>query len=65
MVPLAKGAHVSIHRSYNRVPDPLQLGRILWPDVHFYDKQQEIVYSVWNNDETFVVAGNMLGGCAG
>lgn len=56
---------MSIHRSYNRVPDPLQLGRILWPDVHFYDKQQEIVYSVWNNDETFVVAGNMLGGCAG
>ncbi len=44
-----------------QVIDPLKLGRELWPDVRFYSKQQEIIYSVWDNDETFVPAGNMLG----
>lgn len=47
--------------NFSQINDPLQLGRILWPDVHFYDKQKEIVYSVRDNDETVVVAGNMLG----
>lgn len=41
--------------------DPLQLKELLWPDITFYDKQREIIYSVWNNDETVVGAGNMLG----
>lgn len=43
------------------VIDPIKLGRELWPEVRFYGKQQEIIYSVWDNDETFVQAGNMLG----
>lgn len=42
-------------------PDPLQLANVLWPHVHFYDKQVEVIYSVWNNDETYVPAGNKLG----
>lgn len=41
--------------------DPIALGQELWPDVYFYDKQREIIYSVWRNLETVVPAGNMLG----
>jgi phage terminase large subunit len=41
--------------------DPIALAKLLWPDVHFYDKQREVIYSVAENDETFVTAGNMLG----
>lgn len=40
--------------------DPIKLAEMLW-DYVFYDKQVEIIYSVWNNDETIVRAGNMLG----
>jgi hypothetical protein len=43
------------------VVDPVEFARVLWPDVHFYDKQREVLYSVHETDETFVVAGNMLG----
>lgn len=41
--------------------DPLELGRVLWPNVRFYGKQEEIIYSVWENNETIVPAGNELG----
>jgi hypothetical protein len=41
--------------------DPLKMCRVLWPHVKFYKKQQEIIYSVMDNTETFVPAGNMLG----
>lgn len=41
--------------------DPIALGKILWPHVKFYREQQQIIYSVWDNDETYVPAGNMLG----
>lgn len=47
--------------SIDRVPDPLKFAALLWPDVKFYRQQQEIIYSVAENDETFVPAGNMLG----
>lgn len=40
--------------------DPLILAKVLWPDVTFYKEQREAIYSVRDNDETFVVAGNML-----
>lgn len=43
------------------VIDPLDLARMLWPDVRFYGKQKDILYSVRDDDETFVPAGNMLG----
>lgn len=41
--------------------DPILFAKWLWPDVRFYKQQREIIYSVRDNDETFVVAGNMLG----
>ena len=41
--------------------DPIKLSQFLWPKVRLYDKQIEIVYSVRDNDETVVPAGNMLG----
>ncbi len=44
-----------------RVIDPMEFAAKLWPDVTFYDKQDEICSSVRDNDETYVPAGNMLG----
>lgn len=41
--------------------DPYVFKEACWPDVRFYDKQWEITYSVRDNEETFVPAGNMLG----
>ena len=41
--------------------DPLALARLCWPNVYFYRSQREILYSVKDNDETVVVAGNQLG----
>ncbi len=47
--------------SCNLEIDPLRLKDLLWPSIRFYDKQVEIIYSVWNNPETVVHAGNKLG----
>lgn len=44
-----------------RKPQPLTLAKRLWPDRYFYREQQEIFQSVWDNNETIVVAGNQLG----
>lgn len=41
--------------------DPLAFIRLAWPHIRLYDKQKEILYSVRDNDETIVPAGNMLG----
>lgn len=41
--------------------DPMRLKDLLWPDVYFYDKQREVIKSVWEDDATYVPAGNMLG----
>lgn len=46
---------------WSRLKDPLQLAKALWPHVNFYDKQREIIRSVWDNDRTVVPAGHMLG----
>ncbi len=43
------------------VIDPLKFKDLLWPDVTFYNKQREAIYSVRDNLETTVIAGNMLG----
>lgn len=45
----------------HKLRDPLKFAKFLWPNVTFYDKQREVIYSVQDNDETFVPAGNMLG----
>lgn len=41
--------------------DPFALASILWPSAVFADYQKDIVNSVWENNDTIVVAGNMLG----
>lgn len=41
--------------------DPLALKELLWPKAQFYDKQRQMIYSVEDDDETYVVAGNQLG----
>jgi hypothetical protein len=33
----------------------------MWPEIRFYKQQQEIIYSIVDNRETVVVAGNKLG----
>ena len=43
------------------VVDPIQFARLCWPHISFYEKQREIIYSVRDDDETVVPAGNMLG----
>jgi hypothetical protein len=43
------------------VMDPIKFASLMWPHVTFYAKQREIIYSVVDNDETVVPAGNMLG----
>lgn len=41
--------------------DPMAFKEFFWPKVTFYDRQIDAIYSVVENDETFVPAGNMLG----
>lgn len=41
--------------------DPVKFVAALWPNIHLYSKQRDILYSVCENDDTVVVAGNMLG----
>lgn len=43
------------------VIDPLKFQKANWPGVTFYKEQLEIIYSVVDNRETVVVAGNQLG----
>lgn len=45
----------------NLAREPLKFQRLLWPDVHFFKEQRQIIESVVENDETFVPAGNELG----
>jgi hypothetical protein len=40
---------------------PLAFANWLWPDVSFYEQQEEIIESVRDVKETYVVAGNKLG----
>ena len=46
---------------YRYAKDPIGLAALCWPETRFYDKQQEILHSLVENDETIVPAGNMLG----
>jgi hypothetical protein len=43
------------------IADPIELARLLWPDVSFYREQQQIIRSIWKDDETYVVAANEMG----
>lgn len=44
-----------------QIIDPMKFKDLVWPDVVFTKYQQQIIYSVMENDETVVPAGNMLG----
>lgn len=41
--------------------DPFELSAVCWPDDKWASYQKRIIYSVWNNKETTVKAGNKLG----
>jgi len=43
------------------VRDPIKFARICWPDVHFYKDQRDIIYSVEDNDQTYVTAAHQMG----
>ncbi len=47
--------------NYKFLLDPLKFQRALWPKEVFYKEQQEFIYSVVDNDETYVPAANMMG----
>lgn len=44
-----------------RFQDPVQFCKLFWPQYNLYDKQKEILYSLRDNYETIVPAGNELG----
>ena len=44
-----------------RVIDPIKFCNVCWPDIELYNKQREILYSVRDNDETYVPGGNDMG----
>lgn len=44
-----------------QVIDPILFIKACWPDIQLYDKQKDILYSLRDNDQTNVKAGNMLG----
>src|SRR6185369_2255459 len=52
---------MNLGEALSRRIDPIALAKLLWPKVHFYDKQREIIYSTIDNYQTVVPAGNMLG----
>jgi hypothetical protein len=41
--------------------EPMEFQRQLWPNCKMYREQREVIYSVRDNFETVVVAGNQLG----
>jgi hypothetical protein len=47
--------------NFRFIKDPIKLGKVLWPEITFYKKEREIIYSVWDNDETVVPAAHKVG----
>ena len=43
------------------VVDPMVFCHTHWPHIQFYLQQRDIIYSIVDNRETVVVAGNKLG----
>lgn len=44
-----------------KLVDPIALQRLYWPQYYLYNKQVEILYSIWEDGETDVHAANMMG----
>lgn len=47
--------------NYSSYIDPIKFKDEFWPNVKFYREQQEIIYSVCDNVETYVPAANGMG----
>jgi hypothetical protein len=47
--------------NFTFIKDPITLQRAVWPGVRFYDVQERIIRSVWENTETVVPAANKVG----
>ncbi len=47
--------------NFSELKDPVRFKNFFWPDVMFYDKQWDIIHSIEQNNETYVIAGNKLG----
>lgn len=47
--------------NWERFRDPFELKNLLWPHERFYDRQVEIVKSVFDNDRTVVPAAHKMG----
>lgn len=45
----------------SHIYDPVAFFKTLWPGVFFYSHQRDVIYSVVENKETYVPAGNKLG----
>lgn len=41
--------------------DPLEFCSVMWPNIRLFKEQREVLQSLQTDDETWVVAGNMLG----
>lgn len=41
--------------------DPIKFAKVFWPDVYFYDRQKEIIYSAEFNVSTYVRSCNQAG----
>lgn len=50
-----------IRKHAELVIDPVQFVNLVWPDLNLYKEQKEILYSLRDNYETYVPAGNELG----
>lgn len=60
-MPVAPGKHCSPYNFRFIQDDPLKIIRVLWPKTKFSREQEQILYSIWFNYETDVVAANMMG----
>lgn len=61
MPSISKQGKSSKSKYQSKVMDPVKFVELCWPDINLYDKQREILYSVRDNEETYVPAGNALG----
>lgn len=47
--------------NWGRDKNPFVLIRKCWPKLRLYKQEEDLIRSVWRNDKTICVAGNMLG----
>lgn len=45
----------------HEIRDPIRFAKVFWPHVTFFKEQRDIIYSVEENDETYVPAAHQVG----